>query len=123
MKRNNWEVTEDSIRPAGNKDECFYCHSKIGEQHKPDCVIRNRTVLVKVSFEVLLDVPESWDSNSIEFMYSGEGSYCGDNVLDILERQAERAGCLCDVIETKYIREATEEDEEEFKFFVKDCES
>ena len=123
MKRNNWEVTEDSIRPAGEIDRCFYCRENVGAQHKTDCPIRSRTVLAKVSFEVLLEVPEFWDKGNIEFFYSGEGSHCASNILDILGEQDERTGCLCGVVETEYIREATQEDEQEFKMYVKDFES
>lgn len=44
-----------------------------------------------------------------------EGSWCFDNVLEELNNLSNRAGCLCSFSNAEYIREATEDDEEEFE--------
>lgn len=41
---------DDGIRPAEAPDECFYCKSKIGHHHLPDCVILARTELPEESW-------------------------------------------------------------------------
>lgn len=113
MKRNNWTVGEYSIRPAGKNDECFYCHAKIGEQHKDGCVIRERTVNVDFTVRVVMSVPESWDEDQINWHYN-KGTWCASNLLAALANREDSDRCLCGITEAKYIGEATEEDEERF---------
>ena len=116
MKRTDWTVGEYSVRPAGKQDECFYCHSKVGEQHKEDCVIRSRTVKVDFTIHMVMDVPESWDESSINFRFN-ESSWCTSNLLDELQRREEDTGrCLCMITDAKYIGEATEDDEERYGY-------
>lgn len=122
MKRNNWIVTEKSVRPAGRPDECFYCNQKIGSEHKKDCVIRSKTVVVDFTIRTVMAVPEFWDEEFINFRLN-ERSWCVDNILPILEKKSEHS-CLCMHTESKFIREATEDDEEDWGItFVKDLES
>lgn len=121
MLRNDWPV-QDGIRPAGKQDRCFYCDADKGAQHRDKCVMRSRTVVVKITYELCIDVPEDWDTHHIEF-HLNESSSCGDNRLDDLVKQAERVGCSCHFGEGQYVREATVEDEERFQKFVKDCQS
>jgi hypothetical protein len=122
MKRHTWKVDTYSTRPAGRPDECFYCKRKLGQDHKEGCVIRSRTVMVRVSFDLIVDVPEDWERSSIEF-HMNESSSCKDNLLDKLEKQAERLGCSCDFGEGVYLREATAGDEEAFKMKIADAEA
>lgn len=122
MKRNNWEVKDYGIRPAGDSEHCFYCGEPKGSIHKEDCVIRSRTVVIKMEAELVVDVPEFWDEEQINF-HRNKGSWCATNVLSELERLDNRLGCLCGVLKFKYLREATEEDEESQKIYVKDFES
>jgi len=117
MKRTNWPVEHDGIRPAGKPDECFYCHEKLGGTHKPDCVIRQRTVVVRMTVDYVIDVPEHWTEDNIQF-HRNEGSWCSDNALSELEQLSGRAGCLCSFMEFSYLREGTEKDEEKNQFFV-----
>lgn len=91
-------VDDDGIRPAGQPDECFYCQQKVGQPHKPDCVILNRKVKIKYTYEIEVEVPHSWDKHDIEF-HRNESSWCAGNSLDELNDYAEKldkeGSCLC----------------------------
>ena len=113
MKRTDWTVGEYSIRPAGRSDECCYCHSKVGQQHKDGCVIRTRTVNLDVTMHIVMNVPENWDKSQIEWHYNA-GTWCASNLLSYLDDRDTQIGCLCDITEIKYVGEATKEDEERF---------
>ncbi len=121
MKRDNWTVDKHSIRPAGSPDRCFYCNQKISQEHKKDCVIRKRTVVMDFTIRMVLDVPEFWDNEDIEFKYN-DGSWCADNLIDMIDR--DNKGCLCPYVTAKYIKEASEEDEDHWELVkVKELES
>jgi hypothetical protein len=79
MNRDNWPVEKFGIRPAGKPDECFYCRQKSGDQHAPECVIRERTVLVDVIIQMVMTVPEKWTPDTIEFSLN-ESSSCANNM-------------------------------------------
>ena len=119
MKRNNWEVKDYGIRPAGSPNHCFYCSAVKGDEHKVDCVIRSRTIVMKMEVEMVLKVPEDWDKKQCEF-HRNEGSWCSSNIIDELKRMDNELGCLCENTKFKFLREATEEDEKSLKVFVKD---
>ena len=110
MTRKNWTVGEYSVRPAGKPDECYYCGAKVGEQHKPNCVIREKTIVTRMTIDFVDSVPESWDEDLIDFHYN-DSSWCATNVLHRLEERSN-FHCLCDVASFEYLRDATEEDEE-----------
>ena len=127
MNRDNWKVGDEGIRPNGERDRCFYCSRRVGEQHALDCVIRNKTVVVEVTCKVAIPVPEDWGREMIDFHYN-ESTYCIDNLLKTLEafveslkRVAERdcgepkpdgmLFCLCDATSVSYVRDATDVDE------------
>ena len=101
-------VTEDAVRPAGNPGECFYCHRPLGEQHVDNCVIRVRTVVVRLEAEVVIRQPASWTPKNINW-HKSDSSWCADNAIDWL---TERPGCLCGKLKVSYVREATAQDEE-----------
>lgn len=126
MKRDNWPVEDYGIRPAGKPDECFYCHEPKGGVHKPDCVIRQRTVVVRLEMELVIAAPESFGPDLIEFGFN-ESSSCQSNIIDLLRELDERldkAGkCPCGLINVTYLREATQEDEEQQKLFVEESPS
>jgi hypothetical protein len=117
MKREDWEVKEYGIRPAGKPDECLYCKVKKGKQHKTDCVIRQKTIVTKIEIEILQHVPEFWNDDDINF-HLNESSWCADNIIDELLEQSERIGCLCGQFKGSFLRDATKEDEENFSFSV-----
>lgn len=114
MKREDWTVTKSSTRPAGEPDRCFYCGQLIGEQHKEECVIRSRTVVVDFTFRTVLSVPESWDEEQIRFHYN-DGGWCADNILSELAERSN-GGCNCSICEAKYIKEANIADEGAYRF-------
>ena len=110
MTRKDWTVGKYGVRPAGKPDECFYCEAKVGEQHKPNCVIREKTIVTRMTIDFVDSVPESWDEDLIDFHYN-DSSWCATNVLHRLEERSN-FHCLCDVASFEYLRDATEEDEE-----------
>jgi hypothetical protein len=123
MKRHNWPVEDYSIRPAGNPGECFYCNEEKGSTHSQDCVIRNRSVVVRMSVEYVVLVPESWTEKDIEWMRN-EGTWCALNGFIEVDNLMERTGeCGCSRVTYAYVREATEEDENRDKIFVAQAES
>lgn len=111
MRVKNWIVHEGDARPAGKPDECFYCHQPIGMEHKTGCVIRSRTVVMEVTITLVREVPEHWDTDIIEFTW-GQGTWCADNIIETLEKITEDDDhCLCGQFDSRYVREATAEDE------------
>ena len=117
MKLNSWKVDSYAIRPAGKPDRCFYCDAILGDEHNKGCVLRSKTVIVKVEVEIVHVVPEDWDAKQIEFVIN-DSSSCANNILDEIEDQAERLGCLCGVLKGRFVREATKEDEEKFGLYI-----
>lgn len=123
MKRDNWEVKEFGIRPAGSPDHCFYCGVERGGVHKPECVIRKRTVVVQMTIEYVVAVPEFWTPEQLEF-HRNEGTWCALNGLAEIDNLHERTGdCFCGRTTYKYLREATAEDESKDMIFVEDSRS
>jgi hypothetical protein len=126
MKRSNWLVADYGIRPAGKPDECFYCNRKIATEHAEGCVVRNRTVVIKVEMEVIVEVPEDWTVGNIDFKYN-ESSSCSDNLLEeIVEHYCTEEGsgiCACPFTSVTFLREATVEDEEKHEKYVRNCAS
>ncbi len=91
-------VTADAIRPAGRKDECFYCNAKLGSEHEYKCVLLVRSVPVRITIDIELEYPVSWDNDSIEF-HANESSSCANNLLTRIQEYADRVdaenGCMC----------------------------
>lgn len=89
---------DDGIRPAGEPDECFYCHSKVGEPHKFNCVTVCKNVKVRATIEYVKPVPVSWDKEMIEFHHN-QGTYCANNIVKDLQEYIEYLDkdddCLC----------------------------
>lgn len=98
-------------RPAGEPDRCFYCGMMIGFEHRSDCVMRDRTVVLKFSIELVVRVPENWNKDDIEF-HRNESSWCASNIIREL---GDGNACLCSS-KIEYVREATERDEEQLWF-------
>jgi hypothetical protein len=119
MRRKNWPVEDYGIRPAGDPNKCFYCGVERGGVHRKDCVIRNRTIVMKMTVDLVLKVPEHWDIDMCNF-HKNESSWCANNILPELERISEHFGCLCGLTKFKYIREATKVDEDSYGVYVKE---
>jgi hypothetical protein len=94
---------DDGIRPAGPQDECFYCHQKIGKPHGKDCVIVEKVIKVRYTFEIEIKVPHHWGKKEFEF-HRNESSSCFNNVLGELEAYGDsKHGCLCGIGHAKYL--------------------
>ena len=120
MKRDSWPVTRTlGPRPAGSPVHCFYCREPVGAEHKPECVMRTRTVVVRYSVEMVIRVPEDWDQGNIEF-HRNEGSWCANNFIDEVSNLKDRVNCVCPFVSAEYLREATAEDEEQQALRVAD---
>ncbi len=102
---------DSGIRPAGKKDHCFYCNQTIGQVHKPECVVRTKTVVMNFTVEVINTVPEHWDEAMINFHYN-VSTWCADNLIERLAGFMNEETCLCRSVTAKYTREATEQDEQ-----------
>lgn len=110
-----------AIQPEDRKNgqggpNCFYCKGE--SVHDPDCVMRDRTVVIRTTFEYTVTVPENWTKENIEF-HRNESSWCQGNAIHELaalikepeageEERFTPCGCLG---KTEYVREATEADE------------
>lgn len=110
MKIKNQVVKPDDVRPARPDGTCFYCRASLGEEHKSDCVLREKTVVVDVTMRLVRRVPEHWDVSNIEYELN-ESSWCADNIVSEIKSVITEERCLCDRFSAKFIREATEEDE------------
>jgi len=106
-------VTAEDSRPAGNPDECFYCRParKIGEDHQPDCVVPQRTWVVRYTIDIVRPAPRYWDAGSIEF-HQNDGTWCATNLIDDIGDYFVDPHCACNQVTAEVLREADEEDEE-----------
>lgn len=100
---------------------CRYCRAGVGTPHRFDCPIPRKTVLLKVHANLIVDVPQNWTDEDVEFHFN-ESSSCTDNVLNNLTRQTARLGatqgCSCGSVQVEYSREATESDHRELAWGV-----
>lgn len=99
VKSEGWPVVrkdDNGIRPAGKPDECFYCHSKVGEPHGEECVCV--TSIFRYAVYMNLDGPARerdkgkkvgtfqchdpwhWSAHDAEF-HKNDSSWCADNTL------------------------------------------
>ena len=95
-----FKVTEKAMRPASPNRECFYCKQPVGGEHKADCVLVQKTVLVQASIEYEVTVPASWNEEDILF-HRNESSWCQSNIIRELEELDDR-GCLCEKVTFEY---------------------
>lgn len=78
---------DDGIRPAGKPDACFYCNSKVGYYHSPECVILTRNVKYSVIVEdqvvgtYIYSDPIGWDVDMCEY-HKNDSSWCTGTALD-----------------------------------------
>jgi hypothetical protein len=122
VKRENWPVGDHGIRPISRDEQvCTYCRQPRGDEHKADCAIRQRTVVVRLTVEYVCGVGEDRSPEQIEFHFN-EGTSCLNNEIDRLHRLMGHwdhrldggGGCFCPHARGEYVREATERDEEIF---------
>lgn len=115
MRRKTQKVHPSDTRPKVKDNiTCGYCDAKIGEEHKPGCVCRQRTVVLETTIRFVAHVVEDWDVKMVEFQYN-DSSRCADNTIhdlsELLAKENEVQACTCAASKTKFIREATSEDE------------
>lgn len=107
-------VRAGDARPLGKPDECFYCQAPMGAEHRPECVIPSKLVVVRLTIDTLVSVPISHERDTIEAAYGGELSYCADNTLERLGAWAankEKPDCACGAVVSAELRgDATDED-------------
>lgn len=115
MHANNTTVKPGDVRPARRDGTCFYCRQPVGGEHNPDCVILDRSVVMRFSFELVVCAPAIMNQSQLEFKYN-EGSWCADNLLRALRQYKAKNGCLCSAMQAEYVREATAEDHEAQSF-------
>jgi hypothetical protein len=111
MKRASWICTEAHTCPAGYPNQCCYCPARIGEEHILTCVHRGRTIVVRLTIEMVRVVPEAWDSDQIAF-HMNDSSWCASNIISEIDAMfGGDARCLCGNMHSEFLREATEADE------------
>lgn len=114
MILNNGRVVVDDDTRNNKNGQCFYCPSKLGKPHGPECVIPLRSVVIRLEIEMVIDVPEFWDVGNLEF-WMNEGSSCADNLVARIPDPG-KGRCLCNQVSGVYLREATEQDHEFLNF-------
>lgn len=123
MNTTSFIVKPSDIRLGRPDGTCFYCRAELGKEHAIGCVIRKRTIIVQVTFDLLLEVPENWNEYDIEF-WMNEGSSCANNLHADIGRQINRMHgqhyCMCGLTHGKFIREATEQDEAKYTLPLND---
>jgi hypothetical protein len=104
-----YKVTQNDLYRG--TQQCCWCHATLGQDHEVQCVRRKRTVMIQVTLEVLVEVPEHWTEENINFYY-GESSWCGSNIIPELKKYEKDNRCICDRYKgVDYVREATVKDE------------
>jgi len=106
---------ERGPRPAGNPLECCYCQRPIGQSHAADCVMLQKSVVIRATFEMVVHVPSGWGVEMIEYVRKG-GHGCADGLVeamsDWIELPDANGGCFCDALTVELIRDATPHDHE-----------
>lgn len=100
--KTHYIVTKKATRPGGRKDQCFYCNQKIGDNHKDDCVLLQKTVKVRAIIEYDIKVPAHWKKHNVEF-HRNDGTWCSANIIEELETLVENGNCLCQSTKYKFL--------------------
>lgn len=94
---------------AGTPDKCLYCKAPTGGPHTEECVCIERPVKIRMTVELIITHPRSWDAGSINF-HLNDSSWCANNILGELDRLAGGGRCLCSATEFEFIGDATLEE-------------
>jgi len=109
-------VTDDGVRPKGERDSCFYCDAPKGE-HEPDCVCITKTVVVRMTIDYTVAVPASWSPKEIED-HRLNSSFCLGNDIEQLcdEHNAASDHCrICHRVKSvEFVRDAAEAETENY---------
>lgn len=90
-------VTEAAMRPASDLRRCFYCHQAIGHPHTAECVLVQKTVLIKMTVTYPIKVPAHWTKEQIE-SHRNDRTWCASNAieeLDALYGDDDGDDCMC----------------------------
>jgi hypothetical protein len=116
---------DDGIRPAGPKNACFYCKSKIGQKHSYTCAIVEQEVELVAMFDrydetvtFRIPIPFFWKGEDIDHHFN-QGMWCADNLF-VYVREDEKAqrvlesaheklvkhrdGCLCNYTTIEFVK-------------------
>ena len=63
-------VTSNCERPAGKVGECFYCQRAVGQSHNEHCVLWEKRVRMRATFEYEVSVPHAWIEDGIDHWYN-----------------------------------------------------
>lgn len=92
------KVTADDPGIRGDPNACYYCKSKVGEEHGRECVVVERLIQIAFKFRLEIGVPYHWSGRQIHYHFN-DGSWCANNAVDYIRRyiaQLEKQGkCLC----------------------------
>lgn len=99
-------VTEKAMRPASDKRQCFYCQQRIGELHKPTCVLVCKKVRVRMIVEYEVEVPNCWDKDLVEF-HRNDSSWCADNAISELSAMSSETSCICCSTRFEYVEDTS----------------
>ena len=104
--------------PEKADTHCLYCKQPV-PNHKEDCVVIERVVILKYTVTYAQQVPRSWTEDDINFKYQGSSNCTGHNELSflyekILEKEPEGFCNLCQRTHVEYVREASEEDKDSY---------
>ncbi len=107
-------VTAEDTRARGNgvPTKCFYCNGIPGGPHDAECVCVDRPVHVRLTLDLIVTVPRSWTKEQAEFRWN-ESTYCMDNIIEEIQRQADADGserCMCSRAEIRLLGDATIEE-------------
>ena len=124
---------DHGIRPAGPKNACFYCRSKIGQKHSYTCAIVEQEVECIAMFDKYdetvtfrITVPFFWKGEDIDYHFN-ESGWCADNLFAYVEEDAmglltaegdkaqrvlesaykklvEKDGCLCNYTTIEFMK-------------------
>lgn len=108
-------VRPQDERPGRPDGTCFYCRAAMGQPHKSGCVILGKSVVMRITLDVVMDVPRDWKPGLIDFHFN-DSSWCADNFVGKLEAWKARTEnddderCLCSTLQADFVRDATPED-------------
>jgi len=98
---------DNGIRLAGEPDECFYCKQKVGQSHKPKCIMLEKIVKMRYIIDVEVYEPYFWNKNMIETIRN-DCSWCASNAVDNIKRFDDKLrkqnSCLCDYFKAEVLQ-------------------
>lgn len=109
---NNW-----TKEPEKAQTHCLYCRQPVPD-HSPECTVPQRTVVLEMRIKFVASIPANWDQSMIEF-HRNDSSYCSSNDIEQIYKESIQTPGICTTCrrsEVLFLREATEEDHENFYY-------